>query len=193
MKETLMAVLGSGSQLYKTLRVDSVCADEYRTKDLEKLFINQKNQHLVVFSLLDGKTINSLYQNYNGRITIVGSVAAIHPLFKRFSYSRLKNDQMKVVSKIADPRLKYLICGEFFPKDDRIGTRAVSTPKTFWDVILNDDTKICVVSNYDLIGDSNFYTPLVVSIEKLFSPVSSLIFKRYSNHLYGYNLYLGPK
>lgn len=186
-----VTILGAGSQLYKKLIDASICVEEYHTCDLELLIKRSVKRHLIVFSLIDGKAIKSLYERYNGKITIIGSVAAIHPLAQRFSYSRLKKAQLDAVLKVNDKRLKYIMCGEFFPKDIRVGKRALTNPSTFWDTILNDESTNVLLRNFMVTGDSNKFSAIVGSIEQLFAPLSSQFLKKYSNHLYGYNLYMG--
>ena len=181
-----MIIIGKGSKLYQSIRRSD--DHEFSTKEfLENNFEAHNNQTIIVFSLLDLNGIERIINNSNGIILIVGSCASISGFHNKFKYSKIKRNQLNVVKNNPLNRIKYLIFGEFYPKQKN-GLTFFSDINSFWDNCNKASRSHQKVFDfYKVIGEETAISKFLLSFEKLGAPFTTFPIKFLTNYTYGYN------
>ncbi len=185
-------ILGSGAKLYKSVEpfANGRVAQTWRTQDWfsGKFNVNAAPEPItIVFSMLEPPDLERLFRHTTGPILVVGSCAALSPVWRRFGYSRRKRHQLDAVLRSAEPRIKYVVFGNFFPKECR-GLSYATPCSEFW--------KICdyavqapaqVVMGYSIVGSEDAISRLLTRLDIWFAPLSTVLLKGFTRFSYGYN------
>jgi hypothetical protein len=183
-------VLGSGAKLYNSVEpfaLDRV-ARTWRTEDFfSGRFKAESEEITIVFSVLEPPDLERLFQQTTGPVLVVGSCAALSPVWHRFRYSRLKRHQLDAVLVSGDARIKYVCLGDFFLKERR-GLSFTTECSEFWDIC---DYAVSapgqVILGYDVVGMKNGMSRLLTCVDMLFAPASTALIKKFTRYSYGYN------
>ena len=183
-------VLGSGSKLHKS--VESFACGRlsrvFRTADLfAGRFRAGVGEVTLVYSMLDRSSLAILFREVLGPVVVVGSCAALSPVWGRFAYSRRKRSQLETVLSESDARIKYIVFGDFFP-NNRLGLSFFTDRSEFWHICdYAVRTPEQVLLAYQVAGSEDLGSRLLTRADMLFAPAATVFIKKFTKYSYGYN------
>jgi hypothetical protein len=182
-------VVGAGARLYKKLGISDRVVQEFRTNEIEKCIdVSSEDDLVIVFSLLDPYRLRNISKRAASNFVIVGSASALSPVAGRFKYSKFKREQLSTLKELSNPRIKYAIFGEFFVERPRKGRYYYSDPESFLADCWETACSKSVASDCFVIkGENTAATLLFGWIDRMAAPFSSLLLKKMTNFVYGYN------
>ncbi len=183
-------ILGSGAKLYKSVEPFSRdrVARTYRTEDFfSGRFKAESEQITIVFSVLEPPDLEKLFCQTTGTVLVVGSCAALSPVWRRFGYSRRKRHQLDAVLLSGDSRIKYIVFGDFLLKQCR-GLSFTTESSEFWNICdYAVQAPAQVVLGYSVVGSEDGISRLLTRADMLLAPVSTAFIKKLTRYSYGYN------
>jgi hypothetical protein len=202
MMGSMILVVGKSSKLYNSARgkIGHVKVDEVSSVDALGLREFTKYSRIIVFSLYSGKELSTLVERVGAspEICVIGSISALSKIANRFSYSRLKKNQLNEVVKLRNSgyRISYIVFGDFNDKAFA-GKYATSSMNSLVNLfILTKPLLDVIICDFKIKGVSSKSSRILSVFEILFAPIASFFIKIFSSFSYGYSnasLYVMPE